>query len=699
MRRLSLFALCLGNALTLASAQQSRTDPRADLVVTVSTNVGSLNFFATSYVYDTDQNAYVQTFTTPSTPMTLLFANDKGCKNETSFPPSGNKQFALAVNRGGCSFEEKMDNAAMKGASAIFILNTEEAAYKGNGSFMLQDMCSVFAHAVPGDSKSLRCDANTGCDTGGTCKSKVCLPFRGATNLPLQSCCMDDRLLEPTVSSSRNRITTVFVNVGDSNTVRAIFGNYTSTRPGNPPAVQLAHRVFNKLDWSSVILVIVAVGTIVIGTYRSTRVERMVAMRKFATGERRRYFNQTTAHVELVQAQMSALPSQKFTIKFAAGMVCASAGGLSLIYLLLKLGVDIIDIFNVWFVIVSTASIAALVVKPYFRKFEWLNKQLNSPFVDCLNKCSDEPIVGADFVQYGVGIVIPLWWFIGSSFYADYAWVLQNVLGCIVCCYVALLARLPSLRVSTFLLAIFFLYDVFMVFISPLFFGESIMMEVATAGGRNEPKSAVVNTTIIPNSAGGGITFSTCARTPGRVLPLLISCPRFQEWPGGAAMLGLGDIMIPSFHLAFALRYDYRHGKHPCCATRNVLHESEDHGVLLCKPTYWAINIVSYALGLIFANAANIFGWTIFGVRGQPALMWINPLLVIPTVFVAWRRGHLHELWLGKKWENDNANSDNADMDVDQIEMITSVHGDTNVPGSPTSSAPLISLDLDGAQR
>ena len=34
--------------------------------------------------------------------------------------------------------------------------------------------------------------------------------------------------------------------------------------------------------------------------------------------------------------------------------------------------------------------------------------------------------------------------------------------------------------------------------------------------------------------------------------------PHFNEWPVGYSMLGLGDIMIPSFFLSLALRFDYR---------------------------------------------------------------------------------------------------------------------------------------------
>ncbi|KAG2531939.1 hypothetical protein BBO99_00002392 [Phytophthora kernoviae] len=68
---------------------------------------------------------------------------------------------------------------------------------------------------------------------------------------------------------------------------------------------------------------------------------------------------------------------------------------------------------------------------------------------------------------------------------------------------------LPNLKVATILLSLAFCYDVFFVFLSPIFFGSSVMEDVAT------------------------------------------------DWAGGTNMLGLGDIILPGMLLSFALRFDY----------------------------------------------------------------------------------------------------------------------------------------------
>ncbi len=44
------------------------------------------------------------------------------------------------------------------------------------------------------------------------------------------------------------------------------------------------------------------------------------------------------------------------------------------------------------------------------------------------------------------------------------------------------LGVLPSAQVAVALLVMFFLYDIFMVFLSPLLFNSSVMVDVATAG-------------------------------------------------------------------------------------------------------------------------------------------------------------------------------------------------------------------------
>lgn len=74
--------------------------------------------------------------------------------------------------------------------------------------------------------------------------------------------------------------------------------------------------------------------------------------------------------------------------------------------------------------------------------------------------------------------------------------------------------RLNSIKVSTVLLVAFMLYDIFMVFISPLIFKQSVMLEVATAGAGSNTQDTDTH---------------TCERTPTERMPMLFLIPRF-DW-------------------------------------------------------------------------------------------------------------------------------------------------------------------------
>lgn len=66
----------------------------------------------------------------------------------------------------------------------------------------------------------------------------------------------------------------------------------------------------------------------------------------------------------------------------------------------------------------------------------------------------------------------------------SYAWVLQDILGISFCISLIKNIRLPNLKVCTILLLLLLIYDIFFVFITPLFSaGKSVMVQVAT--GKN----------------------------------------------------------------------------------------------------------------------------------------------------------------------------------------------------------------------
>ena len=69
-----------------------------------------------------------------------------------------------------------------------------------------------------------------------------------------------------------------------------------------------------------------------------------------------------------------------------------------------------------------------------------------------------------------------------NLFFSRYAWALQDFLGICFCISLIKLIKLPNLKISTILLIALLIYDIFFVFITPLFSarGKSVMVEVAT---------------------------------------------------------------------------------------------------------------------------------------------------------------------------------------------------------------------------
>ena len=55
-----------------------------------------------------------------------------------------------------------------------------------------------------------------------------------------------------------------------------------------------------------------------------------------------------------------------------------------------------------------------------------------------------------------------------------------------MCMRLQSIIRIPNIRVATYLLGLFFLYDIFFVFITPYIFEKSIMVTVGTGGDSGE---------------------------------------------------------------------------------------------------------------------------------------------------------------------------------------------------------------------
>lgn len=207
-------------------------------------------------------------------------------------------------------------------------------------------------------------------------------------------------------------------------------------------------------------------------------------------------------------------------------------------------------------------------------------------------------ITGLDAISTGVGLGMGLWWlFVRHT--ASYAWILQvsewvrlrlcmvnvlshprihayiqDIMGICLCILFLTLVRFPNIRVATVLLSLAFFYDIFFVFLSPIFFHESVMIKVCMRicrKARSLPPawswtdfSAAFS--LFTQVATGGAPKADptyCEKYPSdrdcktrEDLPMLLVLPRIHDYQGGFTMLGLGDIILPGLLVAFAARYD-----------------------------------------------------------------------------------------------------------------------------------------------
>ncbi|OHT05649.1 hypothetical protein TRFO_26537 [Tritrichomonas foetus] len=175
--------------------------------------------------------------------------------------------------------------------------------------------------------------------------------------------------------------------------------------------------------------------------------------------------------------------------------------------------------------------------------------------------------------------------FLTILWYFTEHWLLTNF---IVFCFIVTAISLIKIRRLQVILMVgigFLIFDVYWVFLSPLLFGKSVM-EVA-------------------------------AKTAAPHIPAAMTT---RDSDGGMSLLGAGDIMLPGTVLDFFLRFDCAYPE-----SRSNLFEVAFFGYIVGVAVAWIMSFVMQ--------------------RGQPALLWIFPSVLIPTLIQAWRKRVIRVLW------------------------------------------------------
>ncbi|XP_010889571.2 signal peptide peptidase-like 2A isoform X2 [Esox lucius] len=197
-------------------------------------------------------------------------------------------------------------------------------------------------------------------------------------------------------------------------------------------------------------------------------------------------------------------------------------------------------------------------------------------------------------------------------------WILQDLLGVAFCLNFLKTISLSNFKICVILLSLLLLYDVFFVFITPLFMhGESIMVQVALG----------------PDASGekGNLEVPAEPSTPHEKLPVVMRVPRFFPWSQNLcgmqfSILGYGDIIVPGLLVAYCSRFDVR------VNSPNKIY------LLVCCIAYLCGMVVTFAV-MLLTNMA------------QPALLYLVPFTLLGSAVLAWRRAEMRQFWNGTTYE------------------------------------------------
>jgi signal peptide peptidase-like 2B len=196
----------------------------------------------------------------------------------------------------------------------------------------------------------------------------------------------------------------------------------------------------------------------------------------------------------------------------------------------------------------------------------------------------------ADLIAEGVGAVLAVLFLIYRN-NPTFGWVLQDLIAIMLLLTIQRTLRLPNLKVGTLLLVCTFFFDIFWVFLSPMIFKKSVMIEVATGGGT------------------------------GQSVPMVRKIPALTGKGGQFKILGLGDIAIPGLLISMLLRHDLSKGYGRCRG-------------------YFTAGVIGYTVGLL-ATFVSLYLMK----HGQPALLFLVPGTLVPTCIIALCKGELSFLW------------------------------------------------------
>ena len=566
-------------SLFILSARSSSDDgslPIAFLDVTTSSSSTSNHFPSRIFAQVSSFGAMLPVGTPEGAPLRVIVASGDdgwglGC---SSFTPSlpNSSPFAILASRGNCSFTSKALAAQKSGASMLLVYDGLGGKYYSSSQItskqpLTAGVCDVDCNEYSTTLAATDVTLTTALDgfpvaCGKHCNSGLCALTPAASDAdrsaPRKACCVpnDYLVLGGGIGADKVIIPVLWLSAGDGAALVKISTSSLSTTAatiGEGTRIGAALRDVASYDPAGIILWVLGCIGAISASYTASHVERSMFL---ASRKLNGMTNALSPRVYLSPAE--TVP--ELTWRSAAAIIIFSSSFLFFLYGLILLKIRIVFLILAIFAFSASSASAALVIGPCLGLIApWLRtRMIPLPNLikrfftywfdfDASNGIPLETIIAA--TTSAIGVIIWL-----TLRHAPGAWAAQDTFALLIAVLSCAQIRLPTMRSAALLLTCLFAYDIFMVFGTPFLIGESVMVEVATAGA---PAA-------IPTSANSATPACYCRThsddsavcSPAELMPILLAWPR-ADWRGGFSMLGLGDIVVPALALAVALRFDY----------------------------------------------------------------------------------------------------------------------------------------------
>ncbi|KAF8764894.1 signal peptide peptidase-like 2B [Argiope bruennichi] len=460
--------------------------------------------------------------------------------------------------------------------------------FKEFGSLPEQKSLAKF-HILQDDSKLDWCEDHPESDP----KNKVVLLSKGNCSISIQALNIQERGGNGVFFITHSgKVADINVNDTTINITVGLISENSAERlkeMGNGVTVKLFAPQSLNFDFSLLIIWIIAMITISIGSYWSGHIRFAIYCKEMSSLPGVQRELPNKPSVRVNTVEESSLNVSTYAI--GAFVLC-----MGLMLVLLYFLYDYLVYFIIGlFVLASILSVHSCL--------EPLVLRIKGSFCKSEFRCGGSSC-HIDFRQVllvAFAIAISVFWVVIRK--EKHAWVLQDILGVAFCIHMLKSIRLPSLKICFVLLVLLFFYDIFFVFVTPYFTvkGESVMEEVATGGSSAEQLPMVLRV----------VHFGFD--------PLAVCYKQFS-------ILGFGDILVPGLLISYCHGFDLVTSK---------------------KRIYFLTTVIMYGIGLLIT-----FGALFLMSTAQPALLYLVPCTLIPTLLLGWFRGELSTLWKGFKVVN-----------------------------------------------